>query len=87
MKLNWQTIVRKMYAEVYNYELKLNVFYQDRFYSSGKAFGYPICIEMTDLQGAVMERHVLGYAYYTETCTALVQVVEQFITDLNRGHS
>lgn len=59
--------------------LSIEAFYEDHFYSSGRRFGYPICIRTFRNITCTEQTIILGWAVDPHVCMALIDLVEKFI--------
>lgn len=77
----WKENTKEMCAEAKEKRWSIEAFYQDRFYSSGNKYGYPICVRIWPEVGTVAKVEIVGWATYPETCFALIGIVEQLIRE------
>jgi len=62
---------------------KLEVFWQDHFYSSGNKFGYPVCVQLVNtLTGKGEDITIIGHYRYPDTCAAVLQQVDEYLKEL-----
>lgn len=79
-----QELVKKSWQEAHANDWQLVTFWQDHFYTRGKYFGYPVCIQVQNTAGnVVVTSRILHWSSSTAICDNLVERIDAFIAELD----
>lgn len=85
LKENWQETVKELHGQAVENHWLIDLYWQDHFYNSRGQFGYPTCAALYDPDARErMEVRIIGWSVYESTCGALLELVDQFVDDLDR---
>lgn len=63
---------------------QFNTFWQDHFYSSEGKFGYPVCLEVVDVDGTGRSQtYILAWRTSQAACESALEAIDAYLATLD----